>query len=712
MKQVINRRGTIVVEEVAPPPCGAGELRIALRHSLISAGTELRSVETAGQSLAGRAKERPDLVRKVVDRAKQQGVMAAYRAVREKLEEPKPLGYSAAGVVVEVGANVTGFAPGDRVACGGADAAHAEIVSVPQNLVVRLPEGLPDAQGAFATVGSIAMQGVRRAKPEFGETFVVLGLGLIGQLCVQFAKAAGLHVIGFDLAKDRVELAKAFGADAAYDLGSCDAVERVADFTQGRGADGVIVAAGTKSSDPINLAMNLLRERGRVSIVGVVGLEMKWGAFYAKELDIHMSRSYGPGRYDIDYEERGLKYPLSHVRWTQTENMAEVLRLIAEGRVDVERLTSKVFSIDEAPEAYAALQAGAEKPLGVLLKYPGIQPAPPRPVDTQPASRDKRETVKVAVIGCGNFAKLERLPYLQRMREYEIAMLVSHTGAKVQQLAQQYGIERYATDYQEALADPNIDLLIVATPHSLHGQISKDAAKAGKDLIVEKPMAVNAEELEEVYAALRDAGVRYACGFNRRFAPAAIELKKLRDAQSGPCTVVYRANVGLVPPGSWMHAPEEGGGRIVGEACHFYDFCNWLVGAAPLSVSSSAVSYTGDQFVGTDNLSSIVKYADGSTAMVIYSTMGHTGLEKERVEFFAGGKAAVLNDFKALAIHGTAGGWSASAIDKGHGNFMSAIAQAMSAGEDLPIGLEASYQSHRLMFAAMEAARTGAVVGL
>lgn len=713
MKQVINKRGTILVEDVPEPVCGPGEVKIALTHSLISTGTELRNVETAGQSLATRAKDRPDLVKKVVDRAKQQGVMAAYRAVKDKLYEPKALGYSATGVVLEVGEAVTRFAAGDRVACGGASAHHAAVVCVPENLVAPVPDELDAAHGAFATVGSIAMQGIRRAQPEFGELFVVMGLGLIGQLCVQFAKVAGCRVLGFDTVQERVDMAKELGADAAYLLSDGDPIERVAAFTDGVGADAVIVAAATKSNEPINTATLMCRERGKISIVGVVGMEFDRGAMYMKELDVYMARSYGPGRYDTNYEGRGLDYPISYVRWTENRNMAEVLRLVAEGRVQLAPLIQKTVPIDEAPEAYGALQSDdGPKPLAVLLAYPEYEPGATREIPKSASvSRKPVSKVRVALVGCGNFAKLERLPYLTKMTQFELAMLVSHTGAKVKQLASEYGVKKYSADYREALADPDIDLLVVATPHSTHGEISLAAAEAGKDLLVEKPMAISAEELERVYAQCREAGIRYACGFNRRYAPAAVKLREMRARNDEPCTVIYRANVGLIPPNTPMHAPEEGGGRIVGEACHFYDFCNWLVGARPVSVASQQISYDGARFAGTDNLSSVIKYADGSAAVVVYSTIGNTGLPKERVEFFMGGAAAVLEDFTSLKTFGGGSDWSGGQ-DKGHRGFMEAIGTSLCSGEDMPIGLDESYLGNLLTFKAMEAARTGSGVSV
>lgn len=714
MKQVINQRGTISVREVAVPQCGPGEIKISLTHSLISSGTEAHSLAVTGQNLLSRAKDRPDLVRKVVDRAKSQGVRAAYDAIKEKVNEPKAMGYSATGVVVEVGKDVTRFAPGDRVACGGSTACHAEVVCVPENLVVLVPAGVDVPHASFTTLGSIAMQGIRRARPEFGEAFVVLGLGLVGLLCVQMAKAAGVRSIGFDFAVDRVRLAQQLGAHEAYSLSEVDALERVSNFTQGIGADAVIVTAATKSSAPVNQAVDMARERGRIAIVGVVGLKFQHTPLYMKELDVVMSRSYGPGRYDVNYEERGFEYPIGYVRWTENRNMIEVLRLIKEGKVNVAPLISSVTPIDKAEQAYASLQTESDRPLAIVLEYPGSKVAvsvTPQILAVAPKWTAK-PIVTLALVGCGGFCKKERLPYLRKSHHFKIASLISGTGSNVKELAAQYGVAHSGTDYRDALADPSIDCLLVATPNSLHGPMAIDAAKAGKDLFVEKPMAVNPEELEEVYRALKDSGVRYACGFNRRFAPASERLKAFIDARQPPYNILYRCNAGLIRPGHMMHPPEEGGGLIVGEACHLFDYCTWLVGKHPIRVTASVPSYGGELFVAGDNLSAIVKYEDGSIATIIYTTMGHDDLRKERVEAYAAGAAAVMDDYSSLTFHGVnEKGWSGRQ-DKGHKALIRLLGEALTAGKDMPIGLEASYLSHVLTFKAMESARTGGQLAL
>lgn len=712
MKQVINRKGAVRVRDVAAPQCGRGQVLIALTHSLISSGTESHTLNVTGQNLASRAKDRPDLVKKVIDRARTQGVMAAYEAVQEKLNEPKAMGYSASGIVIEIGEGVTRFAPGDRVACGGSTASHGEVVSVPENLVVAVPEGMDLKHACFATLGAIAMQGIRRAQTEFGDNVVILGLGLVGQLCLQMAKVAGVRVLGFDLAADRTELAKALGADAAYPLGDVDALERVSDFTDGVGADAVVVSAATKSSGPINDAVAMCRERGRISVVGIIGLDVLHNPIYMKELDVYMSRSYGPGRYDPQYEEQGLDYPISFVRWTENRNMAEVLRLIAEGHVDVESLISSVYPIGRAEEAYEALQSGEGRPLGIVIEYPEAEATKPRftTVAEGKATRPQRKQTGIAVVGCGGFCKKDRLPYLRRDTNFVIERLVSGTGAKVQELASQFGVKKHGTDYREALADDAIDCLVVASPNGTHGPITIDAAKAGKDVFVEKPMAVNREELEAVRSAVEASGIRCACGFNRRYAPASVALKAFTSTRKKPYTIFYRCNVGLTPPGHVMHPLEEGGGLIMGEACHFFDYCNWLTGAEPISVSAFMPTYDGAQFVATDNMSALVKYADGSVATIVYTTMGDTSLPKERVEVYTGGAVGLLDDYTSVSFYGAKDkGWS-GAQDKGHKALMKEVGRALSAGEDLPIGFDASYLSHVLSLNALESVRTGQVI--
>ena len=708
MKQVINKKGSISVGEVPAPTCGPGDVLIAVTHSLISSGTETHTLNVTGQNLVSRAKARPDLVKKVVERVKQQGIMAAYRAVQEKVNEYKSMGYSAAGVVLEVGSEVQRFTPGDRVACGGQSAGHAEVVRVPENLVVHVPDSVELRDAAFTTLGAIAMQGVRRAHLELGDNVVVLGLGLVGQLAIQMAKAAGAHVIGFDFARDRVELARQLGADAAHVLSEVDSLERVDDFTRGVGADAVIVAAATSSSQPINDAIAMARERGRISILGIIGLDMQHNTFYMKELDVYMSRSYGPGRYDANYENQGLDYPISFVRWTENRNMAEVVRMIACGGLKVAPLISKVVPIAEAESAYAELQGEGQKPLAVVLEYPQApkpQAAPAKP-SASPRSF-KKPVLNVAVIGCGGFAKKERLPYLHEMKNVKLSMIVSQRGTTVKQLAEQYKVAKSACDYREAIADPDIDLIVIATPNSMHAEISTAAAIAGKAVLVEKPMAISDGELEFVYATAKAAGAPFACGFNRRFAPASLPLKKFCEEKHEPKSIFYRCNAGLIRPGHPMHASSEGGGLVVGEACHFFDYCAWLVGAAPVSVTAESIAYTGQHFVGTDNLSSVVKFADGSIATILYTTVGTGYLGKERVELFAGGAAAVLDDFTSLTFYGYKGDDWKGAQDKGHKAMLHAMVNALTSGGALPIGLEESYLSHHLTFQAMASARMG-----
>jgi polar amino acid transport system substrate-binding protein len=716
MKQVINRRGKVSVSEFPRPVCGRGEVIVGLTHSLISSGTESMTLKVTGQNLVSRAKERPDLVRKVVARAKEQGLGAAIEAVKSKLNEPKPMGYSATGLVLEVGSEVTRFAPGDRASCAGASAGHAEIVAVPENLVVAVPQEVSSVQGCFATLGSIALQGVRRARVEVGDNVLVLGLGLVGQLAAQFAKLAGGHVIGFDLEKDRAGLALELGADAAFSPPDRPLNEAAAEFTGGRGVDVVIVAAGTQSSEPINQAIALARERGRVAIVGMIGLDIEYMPYYEKELDVFISRSYGPGRYDKNYEERGQDYPASFVRWTENRNMEEVLRLIAGGRINVDRLISKVTPLDSAEQAYAALDDDRLRPLSIVLEYPDVaQREDPNPeITAHPPRRDTRTTTSVAVIGCGGFCKKERLPYFKKSTAFEFASFISGTAATVHGLAQQYGVRHCGTDYREVLAMEDVQLLVVATPNSLHGPIAIDAARAGagKDILVEKPMAVDSDELEAVYEAVRESAIRYACAFNRRYAPASERLKDFVDARKDPAMITYRCNAGLIPRGHMMHPPEEGGGLIVGEACHFFDYCLWLTGARALSVSAAMLSYDGDRFVATDNMAAVVKFDDGSVASIIYSTMGSVQLSKERVEVFSGGACAVLDDFSSLTFHSAKMNNWAGRQDKGHKTLVKTIGEALCQGKEMPIGLEASYRAHALTFKALESMRTGQTVAL
>lgn len=653
MKQVLVKGGKVAIEEVPPPSAAPGMVLVRVRRSLISSGTESGFVSGGGAAgyLLKKARD-PLNVEKVKRKLASIGVRGTWDLVKNKLFEFQAPGYSTAGVAVAVGEGVDGIRAGDRVACAGVGyATHAEYNLVPRALATPIPDGVDFDEAAFVTLGAIAMQGVRQAHPTLGETVVVLGLGLLGQLAAQIARAAGCHVIGCDPVEARRALALELGAEFAC---APEALEdAVSDATGGVGADAVIVCAASKESAVTNQAIEICRQKGRVAVVGAVGLQLQREALYMKEIDFRLSCSYGPGRYQPAYEERGLDYPIGHVRWTEGRNMAEFLRMIAGGRVKVRPLLGAVEPVDAAQAAYDAALSGAA--IAAQIDY-GAEDAPATPPSHTLVVRAKaaREGVGVAVIGAGGFASAHHLPNLGRIAGARLEAVVNRTGGKAKQAAEKFGARYCTTDYREALVDPKVDAVVVATRHNLHTEICLAAIAAGKHVFVEKPLAITVEDCEAIRDAAAAAGVLVTVGFNRRFSPHARALKEsLRGG--GPKMLLYRVNAGALPPNHWAADPVEGGGRIVGEGVHFYDFCCWLLDADPVAVRAERIAVDSAGIVAEDNVSALLRFPDGSTATVLYTALGHPGLGKERVEAFAGGGGAVLEDFRGVAFHGLPG---------------------------------------------------------
>jgi len=668
MQQVFLKNGQIAVEDVPAPTPGEKEVLVANAFSLISSGTEGAAVKSGAGGLLQKALHRPDLVAKVWQKVREEGIRRTWERVREKAGQPQPLGYSTAGYVLATGRLVTDIAPGEPVACAGAQCAHhAEIVAVPRNLVAKVPAGV-DLQGAaFATLGAIALQGLRRAEPQLGETVVILGLGLLGLLAVQLARAGGCRVVGIDVDRERVELAARLGAELALHAPTCDAVREVLAFTNGFGADAVVIYAATPSSDPVNLAFDLCRQRGRVVGVGAFGLDLDRERMYRKELDFRMSTSYGPGRYDPVYEEEGVDYPVGYVRWTENRNLQEFLRLLSCGRMQVKPLITATFPVERAPEAYGLLQ-GDKKPLGVLLAYParegtlpdrdGIRAA--ARVNLRPRPAPAAGRLRVAVVGAGSFTREVHLPNLAALRDlYQIRAVVTAHGENAKSLAEKYGAVYAATDYRQVLADPEVDLVLIGTRHNLHYPMVMEALAAGKPVFVEKPLCLSREELEEIKRKIEETGLPVFVGFNRRHSPLARKLKEELARLPPPYLIHYRVNAGFLPADHWTQDPAVGGGRLIGEGCHFFDFFNFLVEREAVAVTARALPVDGGQVVAQDNFTATVAFADGSQATLLYTALGHTEMEKERVEVFAGGKSFVLEDYRRLTLYGAphTGGW-------------------------------------------------------
>ena len=695
MKQVFNSGGKIVVQEIPAPTCGDNEVLVQNVFSAISAGTEVSSLKEGGRGIVGLAlkvKNNPQLVKNAIDMAKRVGLGETLRLVRGQGEvNLAPLGYSSSGVVLEVGTNITDISVGDRVACAGAGYAnHAEIVAVPRNLVCKVPEGVDFDEASFTTLGAIAIQGIRRAQVELGNKVVVIGLGLLGQIACQILKASGAFVIGIDPVKERADLARELGADVCLVSGK-DVVSQVLKHTGGIGADSVIIYAATASSEPVIQAMQMARKKGKVVVVGAVGMELERSAFYEKELDFVISRSYGPGRYDPTYEKKGIDYPIDYVRWTENRNMQSFLDLLAQKKVNVKRLIDRVFPIEEAGEAYEALKS-EERPIAVLFKYstaPKVEL--PRKVELKPLEKVSGK-MNVAVIGAGSFAQAYHLPNLKRIPFYNIRAIVTKTGTSAKSVAEKYGAQYCSTDYKEVLNDKDVDIVLIATRHNLHAPLIVEAAKAGKQIFVEKPIALTYEQCKEVYEAVTSSQVNLTIGFNRRFSPLAQKMKRLAEKRNSPMMINLRVNSAGMKKEHWINDPDEGGGAIVGEGCHFFDFINWLIDAEPRRIYAEMISSNDPSLVDANNIVCTLSYENGSIASFIYSTIGNESLSKERIEVFMDGGVVVIDDFKELIVSGLGGkGEKLLQTEKGQFELLQEYGRCLrgeSKGEDLPSVLD------------------------
>ena len=696
MKQVLVRQGQAVVEEVPAPMVEPGTVLVRVGRSCISVGTEMSGLRGSGVPLWKRALKEPDKVRKALQMVVTQGLAHTRSVVEGKLQAGSPTGYSAAGEVCEVGEGVDDLRPGDLVACAGSQYAnHAEIVRVPRNLVVAVPRGLDIDAACTVTLGAIALQGVRRSQPTLGETFVVLGLGILGQLTVQLLRANGCRVIGTDLDRARIALSVKMGAATGIHPDDGPDVDQVARLTDGVGADGVIITAASPSDAIVSTAFRMCRKKGRVVLVGDVGLNLDRGDFYRNELDFLISTSYGPGRYDDAYEERGIDYPVAFVRWTENRNMAEYLRLVAEGAVRISPLVSGVYPVDRAPEAYESLKRQEDRPLTVLLSYP-------RSEDTAPAARsipnpfakpEGHGKVRIVVVGAGGFAKGTHLPNLKSLSDvYHIRAVVSRTGANAVAVAKQFGAITASTDFRETLADPSVDAVLITTRHDLHGRMVLEALEAGKHVLVEKPLSLTREGLDRLVAFYGEVpegspAPVLLTGFNRRFSPHARALRDAIGGRSNPMILRYTMNAGYLPLDHWVHG-KEGGGRNLGEACHIYDLLTFLTDSRFVSVTAKAIHPATGHYGARDNFVATVAFEDGSVASLTYTALGSGDYPKEGLELFADGKTFVLDNYRKLSVYGAkTGGLETASVEKGHREELAAFARVVRDGGDWPIPL-------------------------
>ncbi len=713
MKQLLQnlRTGETSVNEVPIPAPKPGTALVQTAVSLVSSGTERMVVEFAQKSLLGKANSRPDQVRQVVDKARREGLLTTLDAVLNRLDQPMPLGYSSAGRIVAVGDGVSRFRVGDRVACaGGGYAVHAEYAVVPENLITLLPDETDFESAAFATLGAIAMHGFRLADIQLGERVAVIGLGLLGLLAANIANASGCQVLGIDLDPDRIALAESMGILAV----KRDQAEGVAQqFSKGQGYDAVLICADTPSDDPIQLAGEIARDKANVVAVGAVGLNIPRAVYFAKELNFINSRSYGPGRYDPNYEEKGHEYPIGYVRWTEGRNLESFVDLIARQRIDVKPLISHRFSIVDAPKAYDLILGKLETPfLGVLLTYPAIQTAHPKSSKIQISEMpvaDKVARVKLGILGAGNFASVVMLPAIKNNRKIDLVGIVSATGLSAQYAANKFGMQFAASDIAEILENPEVNTVAILTRHNLHSQQILAALQAKKHVYVEKPLALNRLQLDAVKKQLdANENLLLTVGFNRRFAPLAIKMQAFLDQRVEPLVAHYRINAGYIPLTHWLHDPEVGGGRIIGEGCHFIDFLTFLVGAAPVSVTAHALPDGGRY--REDNVQLTFEFPDGSLGTVSYFANGDKALPKERVEVLTGGSVAILDDFRSLQlIRAGKRKITRSRLrqDKGFRAEWEIFAKAILDGGPPPIPYEHLFSVTQATFDAVKALRSG-----
>jgi len=712
MKQVLQnlKNGTVTVTDVPAPVARPGFVIVRTAASLISAGTERMTVEAGQKSLIGRAVQQPALVKQVIQKARNEGVVSTFDAVRSKLASLVALGYSAAGTVVEVGEGVTSFRPGDRVACAGVGyASHAEVLSVPRNLCVRLPESVGFDAAAFGTLGAIAMQGVRLAELTLGETVVVIGLGLIGQLTVQLLKAHGCRVFGIDLDEKKILLAKQLGADEGC-APDDDAKQRVMAWSRGRGADAVLITAASESNQPVELAGEISRAKGRVVAVGAVGLNIPRQPYYNRELTFRISMSYGPGRYDPEYEERGHDYPFAYVRWTEGRNIEAFLDLLAEGRIDVEPLITHRFSLDETERAYKLITGKLNEPyLGVVLQYDLDRELEPRiQLAAKPEATTTARGVRVGLIGAGNYARAMLLPNL-KIAGAEFRAVATASGVSARQVGERFGFRSCVSGVEEVLADKEINLVVIATRHDSHAELAQRALAGGRHVFVEKPLALNDEELDTVIASASKSEGQLMVGFNRRFSPLAEAAREFFNERQTPLSINYRVNAGRVPPGHWAHHPSEGGGRIIGEVCHFIDLMHFLTGSLVTRVFAESISSATHDIVPEDSVFITLRLADGSNGSIAYLAEGNSALPKERIEVFGGGKSFVIEDFRSAIAYenGRENKTKLREQDKGQRDEVRAVCDMVLEGKPSPISLDDLATTTRATFRILDSLRTG-----
>jgi predicted dehydrogenase/threonine dehydrogenase-like Zn-dependent dehydrogenase len=714
MKQIIQyqKSGEMFIEDLPVPIVKDGWVLVQNVFSLLSTGSEKTSVETAQASMLGKAKSRPDLVKQVLDNVKREGLMATYDKVKTRLDNYKELGYSCAGVVLESGTDE--FKPGDRVACGGATANHSEVVLVPKNLVVKIPDNIGFDEAAFTTLGSIAMQGVRQADLRVGECAVVLGLGLLGLITVQILKASGCKVAGLDISDTNFDIAKKFGCDLCC-ISNPESVKQIESFTNGFGTDAVIITAGTKSNEPVELAIKFSRKKGKVVVVGAVGMNLPRAGFYEKEIDFRISCSYGPGRYDINYEENGQDYPFGFVRWTENRNMQSVLELISAKKLDVKSLISHKIQIEDSLKAYDIITGKVqEKHLGVLIEYPAKDLNLNKKFVIKNTTDKKQISGEIIAgfIGAGNFAQSYLIPNLKNI---QLKGVVTDNSVNANSVAKKFGFEFASCNADDIINDKNINTIFVATRHDSHSDYVLKALKAGKNVYVEKPLAINYEQLKSIsnvflgsqQLTTNNQQPNLMVGYNRRFSESFKEIKKYFDDSLEPFVINYRVHAGFIPKTHWTQQPEQGG-RIIGEGCHFIDMMQFITGAKPISVYAKCIDSKNVQTNNYDNVIITIKFSDGSVGSLSYLANGDSGVAKEYCEIYNGGKTALMKNFISVELYKN-GKKHVKKFDgkKGHKEELKHFLEVLKGKAKAEISFEGMYLTTLTTFKIMDSLRSG-----
>lgn len=686
MKQLIQnfKTGKLYVDEVPLPSISEGMLLVENKFSLISSGTEKGTVKVGQASLLGKAKQRPDLVAQVLQNIKKEGLSATFNKVKTKLDSLKALGYSTSGVVLASMDSNGSFQPGNRVACAGQDyASHAEIVAIPQNLIVKIPDNVSFEEAAFTTLGAIALQGVRQAEPRLGEKVCVIGLGLLGQLTGQLLKANGCDIFGIDLSDRLITLANETSFTKALNRNDPNLLSTCDNFTNGHGFDSIIITAAAPTNDPIILSSELCRKKGKIVVVGAVKMDVPRDPhFYKKELDLRISCSYGPGRYDVDYEEAGNDYPFAYVRWTENRNMEAFLQMVSKGQVNVKPLITQTFGIEQAEEAYEIVLGKNPQPhIGILLKYD--ENAEKKVTFTQIKNQPHKK-LNVGFIGAGSFAQSYLIPNVKSFGA-SLDTVVTSKGITSKNVGEKFGFNICSADSKDVIGKPEINTVFIATPHSSHADLVIESLKEEKNVFVEKPLAISEEELHKVIKAKASNNLPLMVGFNRRFAPVCAEIKKEFGNTGEPFVINIRVNAGFIPKDHWTQIPEIGGGRIIGEMCHFIDLMQFFTNSDPVKIYADCIQTNNDKMKADDNIAIVIKFKNGSVGNLIYVANGDKSLPKEHIEIFSAGKTGVINDFQNGILFSNNKSKILKFSGKGHKQEIYSFLNALKNGEDAPI---------------------------